>query len=812
MLKKFNNFFRQQNNDKGMTIATVIIAIGFVLVLVSVLLSSTAINFKMRSMNEFSKDAFYSAEQVLDEINVGLQELVSDAISASYSNVLSNYDTDGMSASAKNENVKGEFYGYIEDKLGLDTANNTYMAMPVDNNVAKDTRNSLYGFLKESTRWHDKGTSESYGAFLRSAAQADGNFAKAAAADGTEYYTGKMLYTNKDGIYIKDLVVYYRDSNGFVSTIRTDIHILFPELSFSDTTVPNINSYAFITDTCLKIENKGKVKSGASVITVEGDSYAYSVDATGATVDYKATGTGANTHIVATDFEMHKGNLMTYDTTNLWLGDMVAESSDVTYAGNTYVLDDTNMKGKNGKLYIGGYYTGYGNSVKDEHESSAILINGTNVSVDMQYVKGLSLAGRAFVGIKSDHFKADEGKVEKNPNKVVDDKDATTFDVFTGESVGVKPNQLMYLVPSECIGVNSKNISKYDRNPMPRADYDSMIELTKSNDEEEHLTEVSLNLPVAKLGGTTLGDYLDENDPVRKVFIRSSDGSDNTFVYYYMNFKDESAANTYFAKYYNLNKESVDKYMKIYLDAIKFPATEGASLRVSMAANAVEDIEEEREVAPYLRVPTQVDADGNPISIEASFGMDYETLSSQFLGYCTKLSPDLQGLHDREEVLTEREGDNKAVFLNLVNEGMLKEMTNGGTETYTDGTNKALLIYRDSVDTVYNLSTSDLGCNLIVANCSLTVPSGSEFKGTMIAKGTIEVVGGTKFTFRADSKAVDKCMILKSEDDVYMFAEVFNDADELSFMAGSSEKTGNIEVTDLVQFSNWTKNVTIEKK
>ena len=78
-------------NNKGMTLVTVIVAIGFIATLVGILLMTTLVNFKMKSTNTRGKDTFYSAEQVLDEITVGLQRRVSDSLSSSYVEVLENY-------------------------------------------------------------------------------------------------------------------------------------------------------------------------------------------------------------------------------------------------------------------------------------------------------------------------------------------------------------------------------------------------------------------------------------------------------------------------------------------------------------------------------------------------------------------------------------------------------------------------------------------------------------------------------------------------------------------------------------------------
>ena len=78
-------------NNRGASLITVIITIGFVAILISILMMTSLINFKMKRVNAYAKDTFYSAEQVLDEINIGLQRYISDSLSSAYVDVMENY-------------------------------------------------------------------------------------------------------------------------------------------------------------------------------------------------------------------------------------------------------------------------------------------------------------------------------------------------------------------------------------------------------------------------------------------------------------------------------------------------------------------------------------------------------------------------------------------------------------------------------------------------------------------------------------------------------------------------------------------------
>ena len=65
-------------NNKGASLITVIITIGFIAILAGTIMMTSLVNFKMKRVNVYAKDTFYSAEQVLDEINIGLQRYISD--------------------------------------------------------------------------------------------------------------------------------------------------------------------------------------------------------------------------------------------------------------------------------------------------------------------------------------------------------------------------------------------------------------------------------------------------------------------------------------------------------------------------------------------------------------------------------------------------------------------------------------------------------------------------------------------------------------------------------------------------------------
>jgi len=769
-VNRIKRYFKKFINDNsGMSIVTVVIAIGFVSILVSILLLSAAINFKMKNVNMYSKDSFYSAEQVLDEVNIGLQQVVSDGLSVAYTKALENYNVDEMSADEKNQLVQAEYYKYIWEKLGYDAAHKTYLCEDVN-----DSTKGLYGLLKDSTKWHaNADMNKEYGAFIRSASGNKG-------ANGE--HLGVMTSYDDKGIVLEGVQVYYKDANGFVSELQTDIRLAYPDFSFSNSNMPDVSSYVFITD-------GGYVEKHSDIgsTNIKGNTYAYLMNLRGAKVDNKATDSGEDIHIVATDCILNKSEYKTNDNSLLWAGDIVAKSSDVELSGYAYVKDDLNLTGANSSATIKGYYYGYGNGNPDENNlnnispesSSAILVNGSNSQLDFSKAKKVSIAGHAFVNVKDS---------------------ATEGNIFTGESVAIKSNQIMYLVPGECL-INKETGDTYGTNPiywstiMENVDSQSgvSIDLVKKN------VSIDPNAVVNKLAAP-IKDYVSftgTEPDYEPIIVRSVSDPSDGLVYFYMKFKDENAANYYFARYYSLNKEYFNQYIDNYLKYLKLPDEGNKALRLRLAGGVIAGDQTEG-----FDNPGYVIEDGMK-----TFVPENTQYTSEFYGYCSKLSPDYDNIAAIADIKMfgdslDDKGIPKAVlFENLIDEDTLKIMD--GIYKDEDGKNAVQLIYRASEGALVPV---DETCSLVIANCDVEVAG--NFKGTIIAKGQIKVNNGG-YTFEADKERVEECMLITYTDPKdsieYKVANVFKDSDELKYLKVSGESDPSVSVSDLVVMENWIK-------
>ncbi len=780
--------FKRMNN-KGMSLVTVIVAIGFVAILVSIIMMASAVNFKMKSVNVYSKDSFYTAEDVLDEINVGLQQVVSDALSTAYASVLEDYNADGgLSAEERNFRVRELYYKNLTEVLCPSGDTDHYVVQPVDlvgkkvNDEVDIENEGLYGLLRTSVRWD---TDDLSGAFLRGGDNP---------ATG-DYYYGDMEIHEESGVVLKKLRVYYQDPNGFISTIETDIRLGYPSFTFASGDEIDVSSYTFITDTAFEV-------SGGTT-AIKGKTYAYAMDTEKAEIDFEKWDGGKDIHIIPTDLSLSKGVLNTNYNSELWIGNIEANSSQINLSGNTYVYDDVNIKGRDSILKVDGRYVGFGDDIEDSEHSSALLINGVDTTINLSGAKRFELYGRAFINAGNSSGKYD---VSDSNN-----------DVYTGESIAIKSNQLMYLIPGKYLYVETDTSgnpvsSLVNKNPISEDELNNAL-LGKT------YIEVSAVDPVS---GDNLSEYVnikaDGVPEYEKVRLRGASGA---VYYYYMKFKDEKAANDYFNVHFGADNKTTEysygKYMSRYVKSLRLP---GDGLLIS--AHSVKSGTDGLELYAPSTDPTNADYDPNKASNNA-FGSTAdshkmcETYTNQFIAYTSALNPDYESvvtadLLDRgkarkpfpvydmkvnEFSVTAPSNENDSeycayytVYKNLINDDVMDVFANID-ELKDDG----IIISKEDV----TVGSSD---HLVICAGDVTVKS--NFKGTIIAKGRIKADPGVSFT--ADTELVDGCLLVETGDDVFTHvSDIFKDADETAFMTANSSMGQSISTSSLVTYENWTK-------
>ncbi len=480
---------QRRKDNRGSSLAIVIVTVAFLSVLVTIILSTSALNIQMKAVHKRSVDNFYDAEQAFDEIRTGLQQDVSDAASKAYVSVMEQYsDTNYQNMQRKNM-FQTEYRKYLKERLKNGADENKY-------NVDK-----IYQYISIDNRY-DAATNTG---------------AKFTAPDP------KMLVT-ANGIILKGMQILYRNADNYVSEIHTDIVLGYPDMNFNQgIDVPDLLHYSLIGDLGVIADNQNHA------VTIDGNVYAGSNPAADATNGISTGFTVENTGVVSFGAKRtlitaeninvkDNATLKTGNKMTIWTNSINTDTrSTVQLAGTMYVADDTNITGSGDVSFSGEYY-GYGNpktaamadSLTEEAVnqnipgySSAIIISGSKddgkASLHMLGLTKLMLAGNAYIG---------------------------SGDVMMGESMAVKSNQIAYLAPDDCFTVNMTNPSK-DGNLKDYVDlakvasYGAKEVVVKAN--ADGMFYYFLSFANAKRANEYFKTYYDESTPEGQAHIQKRD-------------------------------------------------------------------------------------------------------------------------------------------------------------------------------------------------------------------------------------------------------------------------------------------------
>lgn len=812
-------------DNSGAALAMVIIIIAFIAILAAVLMFVAYAGFRMRRVDRQGKDNFYTAETVLDEINVGLQSEISSALTVAYEDVMINYSLEN-SANARNKRFRKTYFDELTKKL----------EDPV--NTGSYNINQLRDYLSVESKGDGDATRAgfvSYGAIVES--------------DVTPESYVLEVDANNTRLLLKDLRVTYVNENGYVSIISTDIRIDLPSFNFSQAAaLPALDSCSLIADDTLFIGNE---TSGGSV-TVKGDAYAGQMivgkpdgtissalnegnPKTGETVEPTVSNLLATNvnfeNLISTDAEgmslvvsrngidVGEGSIFNTKGAELWAQNLTLNSADVELDGTTNLKDDLTLAGRNSTAVLKGEYSGFGyyagssdaesggtgGDAGDDGEgddadedidpysspdaSSAIVINGRESTLDLSGLKRMTISGRAYVATAYN---------KKTDTSATEDEKKNKSNVMMGESVAVKSNQLIYLVPGEALGCRlEKNgidvgDSEYGCNPLTLEQYEEII---------LHPNKYVLldgDKEIAALGYKRLKDYIHPENVAggetayvpEIIFSQTNAGP---LVYCYLRFPDEDAANRYFRDYYNVNTESVDRYTQLYAKDIKMAADD--LLYLYIAGNMLVYEGEEK-----WSVVSELDSDGNYTQAKTISTIK----NNEFNSLSVKLVRTANQLTDAEL--------GRTAFPNIIDELEVENVLDakGVNEvTITVGTdNKAGMVLTKKDEYTVNSSTPENA--IIVSLGNVTVKK--DFKGLIVAKGNITVAAGAHVTLEPlDVNTLSSILNLKinelSNEHDYLLMNVFTDGFSYAYSGNAAfdEGSSRVSMVDLISYERWTK-------
>lgn len=778
---------RRRLDNHGSAIVMVLIMIAFLGLLSGILMFASYGGYQMKLYDKQGKDNFYTAEMVLDEINVGLQTDVATALTAAYEDVMRNYSLYETPAK-RNQALYDKYYEEVE------------AVMDGDHNGVGDIADLLL-YLSDETTDPEYGGSMGDGDGTRDGFGTYGAIVEATSTGDVMHYAIEMEADK--GILLKGIEVTYVDKRNNVAIISTDIRIAMPRLNFSESAAfPDLNHYSLIADGSLRVENTTEVDT-----LVKGNVYAKELLLDGATAGKsypkisfepaEDAGEEEKGLVVYKDqIRVQNGQLKTTDT-ELWAKNILIASSVAELDGSTYVKNDLELAklrdwGES-SVTLSGTYTGYGNSSMLSAESSAILINGRGSSLDLSGLENMNISGHAYIGTAYNTATGQPVEAENGSKEI-----------RMGESIAVKSDQIAYLIPAEALGCEvlsdgTIGDSVFRSNPLKEEQYSQIKKNSNlSPSEDFRYWMVDTEKPIKALGFKTLKDYhVSEHPDI--IYKQTNAGP---LVYCYLLFEGATEeekteyANQYFADYYGLHKEEIDKYTRLYASEIRM-AQPDAFLNLRLAGNAMTYVGEQGGKV--------IDARGDMEAMETLS----EKLDKRFLALNTKLVPNLGQLTAAEQ--------GRSVFHNIIDADavtkIIDEKNPGGQDvilwTEADGHGKQYGVYLTKGDCqIPGILPSEAGkeVHMIIALGNVIV--NNSFDGTIFSAKDVIVQSGMPVELSAISlDDFTELMMAKDDEGKYYAMNVFRDGVNYASSGNKMMDYGTMEISlaDLIVFERWSK-------
>ena len=774
--KRISNFIYEDN--KGAALVMVIIAMAFIGILVSVVCYTSVYNYHMKVNSYKTADSFYSAETALDEIRAGVEITASASLSMHYINVLQSFSVG--TSEEKNEKIALEFY---KDMIVAyrDMDDNHYNLDRLRSYIIKAPGNVVLQAGRD-----DSGVMEYYSDY-----------------GVMEHYT--------DGVVLRDLRVTYTDSQGYVSVIETDIKIKSPVFDFVNAgNLPSLSEYSVIAKARLKTAKHG-------TNTISGSFYAGELvvgdetDPAGATLllQENASETIADKRmIVAGDIKLAQAADLTSDRYGeLWAENIcLTGNNDVLFGGaDVYLADDVVITGKENSFTVGavidsrydGKFVGYGagnaestNKEGLQDASSSIVVNGMDTTLDFASLTSFTLAGNGYVEL----YTAAEGSIPTGVENPV-----------MGQSIAVKSDQLAYLVPAECIGVeNGVSRMESPSNPITLETYNELF----VGSGKENVKKVSVNVPIASLGGRTLADYgIAESDIMMKARQLNSM---TTLYYFYISFDSSNEnslmhANRYFSDYYNANKKKMDAYQSLYTKSVVLRNPETSFYTLHMSGNTIckyysseAEYHMQSSTLTYDRTNQGYQADlASYRSKEDALRLKLVDVKGQLTA--AEQTVDVNGVHT------------KTAYDNIVDVARISEFASDtATEASVNGGVSSDYCRYDNGDVTafvtngnHTIKVEDVRKGVIIAAGNVYV--NADFEGLIICGGEVSLATGV--SVKPNAQVMQKALTLTRtvNGEKYRVAEFLLGGEGYLNTANTMYATNRILVEDYIVYENWEK-------
>lgn len=516
-------------NNKGSSFLTIIACFIIVSMLAMLLLNIVFFNVNVKKNEEAKKAVFYDCETAVNEITTGLKQTAIDCIQNSYISVLEVYttntfqDTDPTTGKVTCNKTKLMDYYYNQC---ISNFSNAFGITAIASPDIESVGNRLHDFLVTD--------------------------AANVTIDPTFTLTTEVAPSGEHNILIKNLSISYKNGHHY-STITTDLTVKFPTLDIQviDTTTSTFDlpykEYAIIAEGGIEgsdgsiMRITGNLYAGENGIVAKGDSTALILS--GKNIITKGTLSSKNRAILQVNsFETERPNIWAKslstesETTNTSMPTVLEligrdSTNPSNHLGvNCYIADDLEMYATYSNVKIDGNYIGYSTTTNKypKEEGSSICVNGEKSTLEITGEK-LALGGFAFISFPQNLLG------EENNTFIFDRNSTAEIPVVpTGESIGIKNNQNLYLVPEKYM--------KTQQNPMPYTEYKKYV------DKGDSLYDL------AKMKQ----DYNNSGLKIMPIIYSTVSGMDKV-VYFYAKFERISDAINYFHKCKQLFPTTWDK-------------------------------------------------------------------------------------------------------------------------------------------------------------------------------------------------------------------------------------------------------------
>ncbi len=458
-------------DNKGSTLITVIVAIGFVTILTSIILSTTLTNMWMKGIDRKVKDDFYYAEKGLNDVYTGIGQETAKIAGEEYEDIFDEIGTTYLTSEDAGKAFRRAFLEKCYDK---------YAGTGIDADTRKGMLDAYIADSALPIRINSVIVNSVGSVKIR---KNDGSLVTTIGSTEDPYDFSAVVLDN--------VAVCAIDKNGYQSTVFSDIVIECPTVDFLGTNA-EITDYAIIgcqgvyfkeSPEGKKIEVNGNLYGGVHASAIDPED-------TGISSIYPRTPLYGGINIYGSDvtlksnYVVSKGDINiggnspklsigNSDTTlgipSIWFDSMrtmgATSSPEVEINSNVFALNDLELNANNSTVKLKGDYYGYNDktikpvsaelsedkyyslsysSDREDADSSSIIINGNKCKLDMTDVHTLVLMGKAFIDFSS------KGTVPSGYPKIA----------ASAEGLALQPNQQLYVVPTDFLtGPNPSTVS-----------------------------------------------------------------------------------------------------------------------------------------------------------------------------------------------------------------------------------------------------------------------------------------------------------------------------------------------------------------